>query len=265
MGEFDFDALRSGMEAAVLAAGEAIMAVRERGSVRVRHKEDGEGPVTEADYAADEVLHERLMPLLHGAHWLSEESEQIAPLIHGEPTWVVDPLDGTREFVRGLAEFGVTVGLFVGDRLVLGAVGLPTERSVLSGLIVEGRCEARRDGVPIPPLAAGAVRRVVVSRHDYERKRVHVHIPFDVYPCGSAAVKLAHAADGSADVYLSTGPRSVWDVAGGTAVLAATGGGLMRLNGRALELSPQQVHIPPYAAGAPDSCRELLRSLGARF
>lgn len=262
MGELDFDALRDGLEAAVLEAGAAIMAVRDRGSVRVRHK-GHEGPVTEADYAADEVLHQRLMPLLRGAHWLSEESEQIAPLIHGEPTWVVDPLDGTREFVRGLAEFGVTVGLFVEDRLVLGAVGLPMERSVLSGLVVDGRAEARRDGVPLPPLAGGAARRVVVSRHDYERRRLHLHLPFEVYPCGSAAVKLAHAADGSADVYLSTGPRSVWDVAGGTAVLLAAGGTLVRIHGRPLELSPQRVHVPPYAAGAPDACLEVLRSVGA--
>jgi myo-inositol-1(or 4)-monophosphatase len=264
MSTIDFDAVRAGLEAAVLAAGEAIMVLRERGRVRMRHK-PGEGPVTEADYAADEVLHERLMPLLPGAHWLSEESEQLAPLIHGEPTWVVDPLDGTREFVRGLPEFGVTVGLFVADRLVLGAVGLPTERSVLSGLVADGRAEARRDGEALPALAGGAVRRVVVSRGDYEWKRLHYRIPFEVYPCGSAAVKLAHAADGTADVYLATGPRSVWDVAGGAAVLAAAGGALVQFNGRALALSPQQVHVPPYAAGAADAARELLRRLGARF
>ena len=111
-GPIDLDRVREGLEAAVRAAGEAILEVARRPQMKVRHK-GWEGPVTEADYASDDVLHRMLMPLIPGAHWISEESEQDAPLVHGEPTWVVDPLDGTREFVRGLPEFGVTVGLFV--------------------------------------------------------------------------------------------------------------------------------------------------------
>ncbi|MBM3139729.1 MAG: hypothetical protein FJZ92_05800 [Chloroflexi bacterium] len=261
----DLDAVRDGVEAAVRGANAAIRDVLDRRVVRVGHK-PGEGPVTEADHAADDVLHEQLMPLIDGAHWLSEESVQRAPLIRGEPTWVVDPLDGTREFLRGLPEFGVSVGLFVDDRLVLGAVGLPTERAVLSGLVTDGRREARRDGEPMPHLDPGAeVRRVVVSRHDYEWRELHYQIPYDVYPCGSAAVKLVHAATGQADVYFSTGPRSVWDVAGGAAVLLAVGGRLLMVNRRVLELSPQQVHIPPYTAGAPEACRSLLQRLGVRL
>jgi myo-inositol-1(or 4)-monophosphatase len=260
----DLDAVRDGLEAAVGAANDAIRTVvGQSGGVRVGYK-PGEGPVTEADHAADDVLHQRLMPLIAGAHWLSEESVQIAPLIRGEPTWVVDPLDGTREFLRGLPEFGVSVGLFVDDTLVLGAVGLPPDQSVLSGIVTADRREARRDGAPLPALGdTGDVRRVVVSRHDFEWRELQYQIPFDVYPCGSAAVKLVHAATGQADVYFSTGPRSVWDVAGGAAVLEGVGGRLVMVNGEALTLSPQQIRIPPYAAGPPSSCRALLRRLGA--
>jgi fructose-1,6-bisphosphatase/inositol monophosphatase family enzyme len=265
----DLDAAREGLESAVRAAGDAIRAVLQQRYVRVGHK-PGEGPVTEADHAADEVLHTRLMPLIEGAHWLSEESEQIAPLIRGEPTWVVDPLDGTREFLRGLPEFGVSVGLFVDNVLVLGAIGLPVdgdEGVVLSGLVAGDRREARaiRGDAPPQPLAAlgtgGEVGRVVVSRHDYEYRRLHYRIPYEVYPCGSAVVKLAHAATGRA-VYFSTGWRSVWDVAGGAAVLRAVGGELITIEGAPLPLSPQRIEVPPYAAGAPASCVALLRRLG---
>ena len=268
----DIDAVREGLEAAVFAANEAIRAVIAQGTVRVGHK-PGEGPVTEADHAADDVLHERLMPLIEGAHWLSEESKQHDPLVPGEPTWVVDPLDGTREFLRGLPEFGVSVGLFVDDALVLGAVGLPMEEALLSGLVTAERRETRRvsrgEIEVIEPLEMlpedGEVRRVVVSRHDYEYRELHHRIPYDVYPCGSAAVKLVHAADGSADVYFSTGPRSVWDVAGGAAVLEGVGGALLMLDGEPLDLSPQQIGIPPYAAGQPEASRTLLRRLGAKI
>lgn len=265
----DLDAVRDGLEAAVDAANEAIREVVSRDSMRVGHK-PGEGPVTEADHAADDVLHERLMPLIDGVHWLSEESKQEAPLIHGEPTWVVDPLDGTREFLRGLPEFGVSVGLFVGDELVLGAVGLPElveERGVvLSGLVDGERREARRDGEALAALEPREeVRRVVVSRHDYEWRELQYQIPYETYPCGSAAVKLVHAAIAQADVYFSTGPRSVWDVAGGVAILEAVGGSLLMINGEPLELSPQQISIPPYVAGIEGSCLTLLRRLAPRL
>jgi 3'-phosphoadenosine 5'-phosphosulfate (PAPS) 3'-phosphatase len=262
----DLDAVREGLESAVREAGEAIRQVLRRRVVRVGHK-PGEGPVTEADYAADDVLHRRLMPLVEGARWLSEESVQQAPILRGQPAWVVDPLDGTREFLRGLPEFGVSAALFLDDRIVLGAVCLPAEGEVpvvLSGLVHGDRRESRRDGEALPALPNdGVVERIVVSRNDYEHRRIQYALPYEVYPCGSAAVKLAHAATTSADIYFSTGPRSVWDVAGGVAVLEGVGGVLMGVDGRLIDLSPVQIEVPPYVAGAPEDCRTLLRRLGA--
>ncbi len=73
LGGTDIEAVRDGLEAAVRGANEAIRAVLRGARVRVRHK-PGEGPVTEADYAADDILHERLMPLVPGARWISEGS-----------------------------------------------------------------------------------------------------------------------------------------------------------------------------------------------
>lgn len=266
LGGADVDAVREALEAAVTEANEAISAVRAGKRVRVGHK-PGEGPVTEADYAADDILHERLMPLVPGARWISEESAEEAPLLRGEPTWVVDPLDGTSEFLRGLPEFGVSVALFVRGRLVMGAVGLPAEASVLSAIVGGGRRETRRDGVTLPMLPNdGVVRRVVVSRHDYERRRLQFQIPFidyEVYPCGSSAVKLVHAAGIDTDVYLSTGPRSLWDIAGGVAIIEGVGGTLLQINGRPLVLSPQQIEVSAFVAGAPADALTLLRRLGA--
>lgn len=263
LGGADIDAVREALEGAVREANEAINAVRAGKRVRVGHK-PGEGPVTEADYAADDILHERLMPLVPGARWISEESSEVARILRGEPTWVVDPLDGTREFLRGLPEFGVSVALFAQGRLVLGSVGLPAEQSVLSAIVAGGRRETRRDGVPLPTLPNdGVVRRVVVSRHDYEQRRLHYQIPYEVYPCGSSAVKLVHAAGIDTDVYFSTGPRSLWDIAGGVAILEGVGGQLLQINGRPLELSPQQIEVPAFVAGAPLDALTLLRRLGA--
>ncbi len=262
LASIDFDDVRRGVEAAVHAANQAVLEVLSQGTMKVTSKGEA-GPVTEADYAADQVLHQRLMPLIDGARWLSEESREEAPLIRGEATWVIDPLDGTREFLRGLPEYGVSVGLFVDDRLVLGGVGLPWDGTVLSGLVVGERRESRRNGVMMDSLPNdGVVERVVVSRNDYERRRLQYRIPYEVYPCGSAAVKLVHAAGVATDVYFSTGPRSVWDVAGGVAILQGVGGELISVDGVPMSLSPQQIEVPPYVAGAPEDCLTLLRGIG---
>jgi len=263
--EIDVDRVRDGLEVTVEAAAGAILEVLGQRRIRVEYK-PGEGPVTEADHAADDVLHERLMPLIAGAQWLSEEARQDMSLLPGEATWVVDPLDGTREFLRGLPEFGISVGLFADDRLTLGAVALPVQGVVFSGLLAGDRRELRRNGQPLPVLRDdGRVARVVVSRYDYEHRALHHQIPYEVYPCGFAAVKLVHIVDQEVDVYLSTGPRSVWDVAGVAAVLLAAGGALLTFDGRPLRLSPRQLQIPPYAAGHPAACATLLRRLGARI
>ena len=116
--------LRDNVEDAVIAANDVIRQILTQSSLKVGHK-PGEGPVTEADHAADEILFNKLNSLIDGSQWLSEESKQDTPLITGRPTWVVDPLDGTREFIRGLPEFGVSVGLFIEGNLSLGVIGLP--------------------------------------------------------------------------------------------------------------------------------------------
>lgn len=261
--------VRDALEDAVYKAGIAISEIIAGGRIRVGMK-FGEGPVSEADHAADEILQQQLIPLIPGVHWLSEESEQPHPLVAGEPTWVVDPLDGTREFLMGLPEFGVSAGLFVNNRLILGAVALPPLRqdgdwSVLSGILEGPQPQARRDGNALIPIEDNdEVGRIVVSRHDYERRRLQLHIPFEVYPAGSSVLKLAQVAIGEAGVYLSTGPRSVWDVAGGAAVLAAVGGALLKPDGKLLELSPQQVQIPAFVAAAPKRGLTLLETIVAR-
>ena len=174
-------------------------------------------------------------------------------------------MDGTHELLSGIPEFAVSVGFFVDDRLILGAVALPIQRQVFSGLLVATRREARCNKQPLSELTDEATGgRVVVSRFDYEHQ-IYRLIPYDVYPAGSSAVKLAHVASGEANVYLSTGPRSVWDVAGGAAVLNALGGTLLTYDNQDLHLSPQQVRIPAFAAGHPDACRMLLEGWVPRF
>ena len=88
-------------------------------------------------------------------------------------------------------------------------------------------------------------------------------IPFAVHPAGSSVLKLAQVALGGAGVYLSTRSRSVWDVAGGAAVVEAVGGALLDARGEPLRLSPQQIRIPPFAAASPRRALAMLQAIGA--
>ena len=183
----------------------------------------GGDPVTEADRVVDDVLRECLPQA--GEGWLSEETVDDAARLSAERVWIVDPLDGTKEFVAGIPEWCVSVGLIedgrpvaggicnpVADQLILGAVG---EGVTLNGEPVGARAVASLDGAEV--LASNSE----VRRGEWERFSDQ---GFSVRPVGSVAYKLGLVAAGLADVTWTLVPKNEWDVAAGAALVLASGG-----------------------------------------
>jgi len=193
------------------------------GAIRADQKPLGRGPVTEADRALDRILREVL--LREGEGWLSEESVDDLARLKKQRVWVVDPLDGTLEFVAGIPEWCVSIGLVEDGRVVAGGVANPATGETFlgspgSGLTYNGK-PARASVRTTLEGAAVLASRSEVQRGEWE---VFRNAPFTVRPTGSVAYKLALVAAGLADATWTLTPKHEWDIAGGVALVEAAGG-----------------------------------------
>lgn len=218
----------------VARAGTAVLAVS-RDAMCVEGKADG-SPVTDADLAADRVIAQGLAALAPQVPVLSEERTDLAARPYKGSFFIVDPLDGTREFVAGRDEFTVNIALVTDGRPLLGIVGAPALGLIWRGLVGRGaeRLAVGSDGRAQPAVPIRTRRHpgpgepwiVTVSRsHGDPRTDAFIAVrPGAVrQPLGSA-LKFCRVAEGGADVYLRLAPTSEWDVAAGHALLTAAGG-----------------------------------------
>ncbi|MCA6119155.1 3'(2'),5'-bisphosphate nucleotidase CysQ [Bradyrhizobium sp. WSM 1738] len=216
----------------VIRAGAAILAVN-RSAMRVDGKIDG-SPVTEADLAADRIIAEGLAQIAPAIPSLSEERVQPDALSLRESFFLVDPLDGTKEFVAGRKEFTVNVALVTDGTPLLGVVSAPALGLVWRGLVGRG---AERltlgEGKPLiepvhtrPCPPRGDPWTVAVSRlHGDARTEAFIAERPSAIRCElGSAVKFGRVAEGAVDIYPRLSPTSEWDVAAGHAVVTAAGG-----------------------------------------
>jgi myo-inositol-1(or 4)-monophosphatase len=211
----------------------------QKGAVRAEDKAGGRGPVTEADRAVDRVL-AQILPR-EGEGWLSEESADDARRLSARRVWAVDPLDGTKEFVEGLPEWCVSVGLVEDGQPLAGGIANPATGEVFLGAVGRG---VTYNGRPAGPAGRdtldGAIvlaSRSEVSRGDWERYRAAA---FTVRPLGSVAYKMALVAAGLADATWTLAPKHEWDVAAGAALVLAAGGRVGTLDGSPLRFNQQR-------------------------
>jgi 3'(2'), 5'-bisphosphate nucleotidase len=217
----------------VIRAGAAILAV-DRGAMRIDGKGDG-SPVTEADLAADRVIGEGLAQLIPAVPAISEERVHLAKPPFDGSFFLIDPLDGTKEFVAGRGEFTVNIALVSNGTPLLGIIGAPALGLIWRGLVGQGAERlAIGDGIiagaePIhtrrlPPPGAPWIAAVSRSHGDARTEAFIDGRPGAVRLKLGSAVKLGRVAEGTADIYPRLAPTSEWDIAAGHAVVTAAGG-----------------------------------------
>ena len=247
------------IETALEAAVDVLRGFRAR-TVRVEHK-PGAGPVTEADRAVNEVL-ARLLPA-GDEGWLSEESHDDASRLGKRRVWVVDPLDGTREFVAGIPEWCVSVGLLEDGRPVAGGVANPATGEVFLGSLDTGvTYNGRPARVSSRSVLDGAV--VLASRSEFDRGEWERFrgATFTVRPVGSVAYKLALVAAGLADATWTLVPKHEWDVAAGAALVLAGGGSVHGRDGSVPTFNQPQPWLAGLIAHPPALLSAVKRALG---
>jgi myo-inositol-1(or 4)-monophosphatase len=190
-------------------------------------------PVTEADRGADRLLHSILREARPSYGWWAEESEaeRLDPEL---PIWVVDPLDGTRNFVEERPEFAVCVGLLVRGTPQLGVVYNPMGQKMYSAL---RRGPAMCDGVEIAAAGSGErALKLAASWTELEDGRLdRLGGSWDIVTLGSTALKMTAVAEGSVDAYVSVGRKEIWDVCAGAAIAEAAGAVCLDLEGAPLQ------------------------------
>lgn len=215
------------LKVAIEAARKAALAIRsiyERDDFEVRQKAGGKGPLTEADLAADRLLKQTIHDAFPDDGLLSEETKDDGSRLGKRRVWIIDPLDGTREFTMRVPEFCVSVGLVVDGKAALGVLCNPITGELIAGVVGQGTTV---DGRPVRTTDRATIEgaRFLVSRSEegkggFDRWKGVAHLE----PMGSVAWKLGLVAAGRADATFTPKPRNEWDLAGGVACVLAAGG-----------------------------------------
>ncbi|NBT76316.1 MAG: 3'(2'),5'-bisphosphate nucleotidase [Betaproteobacteria bacterium] len=237
----------------VRVAGDALMAVYSRGTPEVQLKED-DSPVTQADLASHRVLASRLKPLLPECPVVSEEDAE--SLIHRQPHgrfWLIDPLDGTKEFIARNGEFTVNIALIEDGLCVLGVVYAPAFDALYWGGASLGafRCMGGQTAA-IKVAASSPVKapRVVASKshlNEATRSLIDRLGEVSLVQAGSS-LKFCRVAEGQADIYPRLAPTCEWDTAAAQAVLEGAGGVVVDLQGMPLLYGKPDVLNPSFIA-----------------
>jgi 3'(2'), 5'-bisphosphate nucleotidase len=262
------DAFLDELTGLVSRAGAAIL---ERGRTSdVRVKADLT-PVSAADEAAEALILQGLAELSPGIPVIAEEAAARGQVpSFGECFFLVDPLDGTRDFIAGLPEYTVNIAVVVDGAPVLGVVGAPALGFVWRGRV--GRAAERlrlpagkepdpateRVAIRTRAAPAGLVAAVSRSHLDAETSGLLARLPItEMIACGSS-VKFCRVAEGAVDLYPRLAPTMEWDIAAGHAILAAAGGIVTRPDGTPLRYGEPQAafRIPAFMAwGDPKGSR----------
>ncbi|WP_223669284.1 3'(2'),5'-bisphosphate nucleotidase CysQ [Kangiella shandongensis] len=211
-----------------IQAGHEIMAVYQK-DFEVYEKSD-DSPLTEADLASHQYIVKELTELTPDTPILSEESADIdwSERQQWETYWLIDPLDGTKEFIKKNGEFTVNIALISNGKPTFGVVYAPVLDTLYYG--VEGAGAKKQVGDEVTSIAVSQTPssplRVVGSRSHQSEQMLDYLKQFDDYelvPMGSS-LKICLVAEGKADIYPRLGPTSEWDTAAAHAVLSAAGG-----------------------------------------
>jgi 3'(2'), 5'-bisphosphate nucleotidase len=251
----DASRLLSDLVATADAAGEVIMKLY--GSADIRAKSDA-SPVTEADEAAEALILARLAELAPEIPVVAEEktAKGDTPEHVGRQFWLVDPLDGTKEFISGNGEFTVNIALIRDGVPSLGVVGVPAKGLLYA---TDGeRAWRRRDGVTDEIRARHAPDEglyAAVSRSHLTAETETYLAKFRIagQDSGGSSLKFCLVAEGSADIYPRFGRTMEWDTAAGHAVVRAAGGSVRNVEGAELVYGKPGFENPSFIArGAGD-------------
>ncbi|NQV15553.1 3'(2'),5'-bisphosphate nucleotidase CysQ [bacterium] len=214
------------------------------------HDKGYHNPVTTADHEADAFLKEFLMQTTPNFGWLSEETIDTDERLEKEYVWVVDPLDGTKEFIEGVPHFVVSIGLVKNGRPILGVLYNPIREELIRTDESDGvwfnsekaeLCQLEK------LIEVGCLNsRSETRRGLWKPWTDHFRV---LKPIGSVAYKLGLVAGGQEDFFVTLRPKNEWDICAGHALLLANGGCMKSITGGEIKYNQRNTIITPGMAG----------------
>jgi myo-inositol-1(or 4)-monophosphatase len=248
---------------ALLAARQSVSAFTP-GRIASEKKAGGD-PVTQADLILDKVLKEMLLGPDEG--WLSEETTDDRERLKKRRVWIVDSIDGTREFIEGIPEWCISVGLMEDGQPVVGGILNPATDQLFLGTVGLG-VTLNGKSVKVSDKQDLAGARILASRSEIRKGQWSrfEKAPFEVIPCGSVAYKLACVSAGLAEATWTLFPKNEWDIAAGVCLVYAAGGQAVDLSGNLRRFNqpnpllnnllagnkPLLNRLKPFLAGQPE-------------
>lgn len=267
--ETQLSALLKSIAALAHQAGAGILEIYNT-EFSVESKDD-QSPLTAADMRSHHTIIEGLTTLTPTTPILSEESSDIPFSVrsHWREYWLVDPLDGTKEFIKRNGEFTVNIALVRDHRAILGVVHVPVLEKTYLGNLDNGAHVQARNEEPFPirvrPVGDGPIR--VVGSRSHQSKALNEYLkglgPHELVSMGSS-LKFCLIAEGKADIYPRLGPTSEWDTAAAQAIVESAGGYVTDVNGRPLRYNTKEDILNPHFLVFGDSDRDWTRYVPSR-
>ena len=247
-------------------AGDAILGVYGQ-QFQVTSKAD-QSPLTLADTKSHDIIVAGLRALTPDVPVLSEEASNIpySERRQWQRYWLVDPLDGTKEFVSRNGEFTVNIALIDGHDAVLGVVHVPVTDTTYTGALAVGatRQTGRAAAAPIHTTKTAPIPLRIVGSRSHRDAVLDRYLPqlepYQLVAVGSS-IKFCLVAEGSADFYPRFGPTSEWDTAAAQAVVEAAGGSVIQTDGQRLRYNTKAEVLNPHFLVSGDPTRDWLSEL----
>src|SRR5262245_58107917 len=207
----------------------------------VDYKDRGkDSPVTIADRDANQKIHDILQAAFPQYGWLSEETVDSSDRLSRQRVWLVDPLDGTKEFIDKIPEFGVSIALIENGQPVVAVVYNPIHDQLFWAVRGQGAWHEQRR-LQVTQTSQLSAATILASRSETKRGEwKNFASQFRMQPMGSIAYKLAILASGDADATFTLTPKNEWDICAGVLLVEEAGGHVSHLDGRSLVFNQPQ-------------------------
>ena len=230
-------------EKAAREAGIVVMSYFKTSSYDIKDK-SFDNPVTTADHEANQIIKDILFKDTMTYGWLSEETVDSKERLKKDYVWVIDPIDGTKEFIEGVPQFSISIALTHKGDPIIGVIYNPATKEMFSSCKDMGTFYNQE---PVKCLQSNSELTVLVSRSELKRGLWENYIKNfkKLKPVGSVAYKLGLVGAGKADIFITLRPKNEWDICAGHCIINESGGMLVDLYGKSIKYNQEITLIEP--------------------